>query len=346
VIPSSLFEVEKFDVIGVLPRLKAGLVANGHRVDRSLDLSLEETSAPTARFESFMVLVSAVSFLNPLMGVFDVAAAFLNSRLARPHFMRLNADAASILVENHPHSAKFLRADGSMIVRVEGGLYGLPESGKLWFDTLSKFFFELGYHQCPSDPCIFTKIHKGEKIAISTHVDDGFYFATFQSLVTELVFSKISHTQGNVVSYLGLRIEKDEDGTIHVSQPGYIDSILGDFPPTSSPAITPATDNILKVSASKDPVDQKLYLSKVMKLMYLATKSRPDILTSVSFLASRSAAPTSFDILNVDRVYSYLSDTRSHRLLRSIKQKSQSTSATHAEILTMSEAVTYSHWQR
>jgi hypothetical protein len=242
VISSNLFEVEKFDASGNFLKLKARLVAGGHRVDRSLYHSLDETSAPTARFESVMTLLSAASFHNPIMGVFDVAAAFLNSRLERVHYMRLNPDAASVLVDNHPHFSKFRRADGSMIVQLEGGLYGLPESGKLWFDNLSKFFFDLGYNQCPSDPCSFTKVHRGDKIAISTHVDDGLYFSTSQSLVTELVtsleksFEKISHTHGDVLSYLGLRIEKDVDGTIHVSQPGYIDSLLKDLP--STPAVT------------------------------------------------------------------------------------------------------------
>jgi hypothetical protein len=140
--------------------------------------------------------------------VFDVAAAFFNSRLERVHYMRLNLDA--VLVNNHPHFSKFSRADGSMVVQLEGGLHGLPESGKLWFDSLSKFFFDLGCNQCPSDPCIFIKVHRGDKIAISTHVDDGLYFSTSQSLVTELAtsleksFEKISHTQGDVLSYLGL----------------------------------------------------------------------------------------------------------------------------------------------
>jgi hypothetical protein len=150
-------------------------------------------------------------------------------------------------------------------------------------------------------------------------------------------------------------------------------------------AVTPATSSILKVSSSQ-AVDQKVYLSRVMKLMYLATKSRPDILCSVSFLASRSAAPTEHDMSGVDRVYSYLRGAKDFRLkiscgdmvlsasvdasfnihrensaghtgmlfmisgspifFRSVKQKCQATSATHAEILAMFEAVTFIAWFR
>jgi hypothetical protein len=105
---SNLFELEKFDASGNFIKLKARLVAGGHRVDRSLYHSLDETSAPTARFES-VTLLSAASFHNPIMGVFDVAAAF----------------------------SKFRRADGSMVVQMEGGLYGLPESGNLIINFIS-----------------------------------------------------------------------------------------------------------------------------------------------------------------------------------------------------------------
>ena len=95
--------------------------------------------------------------------------------------MRLDKDVVSIMVDLHPEFSKFWRGDGSMVVKLEGGLYGLPESGKLWFQNLSNFFFKLGYNQCPSDPCIFTKVHRGDRIVISTHVDDGLYFSTSQA---------------------------------------------------------------------------------------------------------------------------------------------------------------------
>jgi hypothetical protein len=153
---------------------------------------------------------------------------------------------------------------------------------------------------------------------VSTHVDDGLYFSTAQFLVDELIsglerqFEKITHHQGDVLSFLGLRIEKTDDGVIYVSQPAYVESLLEES--TSAAAVTPATSNILKAAADSPPVDQKLYLSKVMKLMYLATKTRPDILCSVSFLASRSAKPTKFDMLNLEQVYSYLRGTKDLRL--------------------------------
>jgi hypothetical protein len=67
VIPSNLFEVEKFDASGEYIKLKARLVAGGNRVDRSMYGSADETSAPTARFESVMLVLAAASFHNPIL---------------------------------------------------------------------------------------------------------------------------------------------------------------------------------------------------------------------------------------------------------------------------------------
>jgi hypothetical protein len=59
-----------------------------------------------------------------------------------------------------------------------------------------------------------------------------------------------------------------------------------------------------------ESVDRKGYLSKVMKLMYLATKTRPDLLFDVSTLASRSSDPKKSDLRQLNRVYPYVSGTR------------------------------------
>ena len=69
-----------------------------------------------------------------------------------------------------------------MMVRVEGALYGFPESGKRWFDCLSKFLIESGYQQ------------------------------TDKRLIAELIkkiedrFGKVKKKQDNVIPFLGMRI--------------------------------------------------------------------------------------------------------------------------------------------
>jgi hypothetical protein len=119
--------------------------------------------------------------------------------------------------------------------------------------------------------------------------------------------------------------------------------------------------------------------------MYLATKTRPDILFAVSTLASRSADPRESDMRQLNRVYQYLSGTRDFRVRlrccdmelsasvdasfgvhrddkshsgmslflsgcpifsRSSKQKTVATSSMHAEVLALYDSVPYVVWMR
>ena len=83
-----------------------------------------------------------------------------------------------------------------------------------------------------------------------------------------------------------------DDGAITVSQPGYIEEILSDYGSVGNAAVSPATRDILEHQMNEDKQTGKNHLSKVMKLMYLATKTRPDLLFATSYLASKSACPT------------------------------------------------------
>ena len=231
------------------------------------------------------------------------------------------------------------------------------------------------------------KIDKDDKILIGLHVDDGMHVATSQHLIDELItkiesrYGKITHQQGKEISFLGLRIIQADDGSIKVSQPGYVDEILADIDSQGRPAVSPATRDILEDSSGNETVDQRQYLSRVMKLMYLATKTRPDLLFATSYLASRSANPTIKERGAVERLYSYLNGTREcgisinprdmklsasvdaskgiHRVdekghtglvmmiggspmfWRSSKQKCIATSATHCEILALYDSLGY-----
>ena len=82
-----------------------------------------------------------------------------------------------------------MRVNGSMMVRVGRALYGLPESGKRWYDCLSSFLVQSGYTQSKTDNCIFWKVSGGDRIMFGLHVDNKFYVSTSQALVDEFIVS-------------------------------------------------------------------------------------------------------------------------------------------------------------
>ena len=53
-----------------------------------------------------------------------------------------------------------------------------------------------------------------------------------------------------------------------------------------------------------------IFHSRTAKLLYLAKRVRPDILTAIAFLTTRTRAPTQDDYCKLERVLRYLNGTK------------------------------------
>ena len=98
-------------------------------------------------------------------------------------------------------------------------------------------------------------------------------------------------TNGQDVSYLGMNISR-KGNIITLSQPCYIKSILEKYTPTKK-YVTPCTEDLFNRPASEmaSPyINITQYLSLLMKLMFVATRTRPDTLTAVCGLATKCKA--------------------------------------------------------
>ena len=84
--------------------------------------------------------------------------------------------------------------------------------------------------------------------------------------------------------------------------------LLDTYKATYSPASLMLFDE--SSDSNNTLVEPKAYLSCVMKLMYLARLTRPDILLSVTYLATKSQCPTRKHWLGLKRVIRYLMYTR------------------------------------
>jgi len=116
------------------------------------------------------------------------------------------------------------------------------------------------------------------------------------------------------ISYLGMTVSRNPTtGDIQVSQEGFIKDLLKKYgcENISKPPKTPATDKLTIEEAKDESVlcSQKKFLSLIMSLMYLARFTRPDILMSTTFLATRSSKPTELDMQKAMRIVRYLSGT-------------------------------------
>jgi hypothetical protein len=100
--------------------------------------------------------------------------------------------------------------------------------------------------------------------------------------------------------------------TITVDMIGYTKKALEGAVGTVRHASAPAGDNLFTVNpnSTRLTTDNTMYFhSMVAKLLYMAKRTRPQILTAISWLASRVQAPTDEDMAKLNRVLGYLAKT-------------------------------------
>jgi hypothetical protein len=247
----------------------------------------------------------------------DVKGAYLKAELHKRQFMKLNRKLSDMLCGISPEFEKCRDAKGCCIVKLKKALYGLKESSKLWYDTLSAVLVESGYAIDSQDACVFHKINSsGDISVICVHVDDLLCVADkLEDLddinsVLKSRFKEITTERGNKISYLGMSIERSTDGhEIKVSQIGYIKSMLSKFQ-VSKVSKTPSTKDFFERGKETELVDPTLFLSKLMSCMYLAIGTRLDILKEVVFLATKCKCPILSDMKKIDRVLQYINYSR------------------------------------
>ena len=115
-------------------------------------------------------------------------------------------------------------------------------------------------------------------------------------------------TIGPKHSYLGQTFDLSNPGEVQVSMDGYTKDVLDLYLVTGHSA-TPATVDLYVITDELPLLpqpEQEQFHSAVMKLIFLAQRARPDILTAVSFLSRRWGKATAEDKGKLDRVLKYL----------------------------------------
>ena len=314
ILPSHLFLKEKFDASGKFLSLKARLVGGGNHQDRS---DYDNITSPTVRTQSVFVALNEAVSEGRNISTIDVKGAYLNANLkdVTVH-IRMQKDLVQVLIELYPHYQPFVRADGSMILRVKKALYGLIESAMLWYQNLKATLLSLGYVNLEADQGMFIRTTPLGKSTICVHVDDLLITSTHISHDIHLrdgmnaAYKGITLHEGTNLTYLGMLIDVDKPHkTISVSQPGYIDDLIKSYAPRIMHK-TPCTPGIMKITPNAQAIDISEHRSKVMQLSYLSNRSRPDILYAVSYLITRLNCPTTDDRYICEHLLGYLLYTK------------------------------------
>jgi hypothetical protein len=98
----------------------------------------------------------------------------------------------------------------------------------------------------------------------------------------------------------------------------YVNKMLEDLKVTKIKQ-TPADDQFMNIDHGSPISDYKLFLSILMCVYYLGSKTRPDLQAYVAFLATRSSDCRVQDQVKLDRVVQYLNFTRTRGIVLRIQ---------------------------
>ena len=166
-----------------------------------------------------------------------------------------------------------------------------------WAENLDKTFEGHGYYKSRADPQIWSKVHDDELTLTSTWTNDVLGASSTlegeRLAKLQLGWSYEIKDLGEAKFILGMRIDRNTDGDITLSQQAYCERLLNRFNMTfCSPTTTPLSPGIV-LSSEDYPTtpDEENEMKKIPfhealgSLMWLQVATRPDLTFSVNMLA-------------------------------------------------------------
>jgi hypothetical protein len=319
VIPSSMFLKEKYLADGSFDKLKARLVAGGHMQDRSL--YADDASSPTVATSAVFMVAAIAAHESRAVATIDFPGAYLFADMPddKPVVkMRLDNFLAAVLVKLDKSYDKFLRTDGTMVVRLNKALYGCIESARLWYNMLKNCLERLGFSRNGVEACVFNRVEvDGSQCTLAVHVDDMLVTSgsehSIDMLVEELEasFPNLSVSRGRKLNYLGMVFDFSGKGKVKITMDNFLSDLLKGVEHIPGVSTTPATTSLFSVGESEALASDRKeeFHSLVCKVAYLAKRVRPDLLTATAFLTTRVQSPTVNDEKKLHKLIRYIRGT-------------------------------------
>ena len=289
----------KFDDFGYIQRFKARLVVRGDQVQGPKG----DNYAFTLAARTFRLLLAISAFFGLMMYQADAVTAFLHAPLSEPVYVR------------HPpgHWTK------GKCLKLKKALYGLPQSPKLWYATLTAALVALGLKIIPEDPCVAAN----SWLVVFFFVDDIVFMFRPQDKERAIRFKDTLRQRfkmkdlGPLKWFLGMRIIRDMDARrLWLVQDAYIAEVARRFGLDNDDGKRYKTPRPVG-DLQEPPADYQpeasfvvLFQQKVGSLSYIACMTRPDIAEAVGQLAQFLTRPTLLLMQIANRVIRYLFQTR------------------------------------
>lgn len=298
----------KRDEAGRIARYKARLVAQGFKQVKGE--SYDETFSPVVNFSVirffFALLVSCCKWHHTQC---DVASAYLYAPLKEDVYM---TQPPGFEVANKPF----------LYCKLDRALYGLHQSGRMWYFELNKVLLEIGFIKLEACNCVY--IFNSEVVLI-LYVDDIVIFGMHRMMIDRVLGLLSKHFDikilGRTRKLLGVEFV-EEAGSLEIHQSMYIDEVCKRFKnfhiPLSSLPISkglvfskvdcPVSDNDISY------MSQYPYRNVLGCLSFIASRTRPDIAYAVNIFSQFQVNPGISHWNGLLRLLGYIKLTRNYRL--------------------------------
>jgi hypothetical protein len=173
----------------------------------------------------------------------------------------------------------------NFVCKLNKSIYGLKQSGRVWHGTMRGQMERIGFTAGNTDSTVYFRFGKNGEIEILRwYVDDGLMAANaphlLDQITTDIEGSFDIQNLGEPSRLLGIKIERNHDlGTIHISQPVYIDVIAKRFNISPGKCIySPMESNVeLQAKKSQEYNFATDYAALIGSINYCAIATRPDI---------------------------------------------------------------------
>lgn len=316
VLYSKLLMAEVRNTMGMVTGFKARLVMGGNN-QKGITVDLATTNPA---FEEMLVLIQLCVNEGLEITTMDVQNAFLHSPISSDANIRLPKEAADEFARLSEEFARHQRPDGTIVCKALRSIYGL-RNGPVDFQRFVRGkLADHGFTPTKASASIYVRtLPSGKRDILYVFVDDILHaFPKGQRDVAFMgEFSGYTEHVGPDLEFLGIKIEVSMDGTVvTLTQPGYAKdayaSVLGENDKIMSDR--PYCDNLMDPLINSPRLDAgktKRFGSDVMKLMYLANRTRADTKLAVSYLSSRIAEPTEADWAKLVKLARYVKSTAS-----------------------------------
>ena len=303
----------KTNELGEIVRAKSRLVAKGYRQIQGTDY--DETSSPVAGSNTLRILLALAALTKASVTQYDVKTAYLHGIIDSEIYIEVPTELVPLL--NHlQFTDSPLDETKPPIFKLNKGLYGLKQAGRIWNKRITSMLKDVGLNQSHYDPCLFYNdpddgyffyllIYVDDIITVTNHPNAATAFEKYMD-TSDIELERI----GDPSKLIGNEIHRESDGAITMKQSNYISEKLKEFNLTD--AKERDTPGFAELPSLDKPNQEKIYQQLTGSLLYASTNTRPDIAYSVGALSRFNHANNEEHVKAARNVFKYLKGTANY----------------------------------